>query len=433
MLQACQSTWTARGPQSLNEAVSREILAANDELAASGKRVLGLAVRWLDSPPTDDSADALEHDFIFVGLAGLADPPRREAEEAVRRCKTAGIRAVMITGDHPLTAGHIAAEVGIDGAQGTLTGQDLEAMSDAELAAIVDDVSVYARVSPEHKLRIVKALQTKGNIVAMTGDGVNDAPALKIADIGVAMGITGTDVSKDASEAVLLDDNFATIVNSVEEGRIIYDDIRKFLKYTLTSNAGEIWVMLLAPFTGMPLPLVPLQILWVNLVTDGLPGLAMAVEPGERNIMQRPPRDPQESILDRSTVWHIAWVGLLMGLVSLAIGYWYWLANPTTSYNRSWGTIVFTVLTFSQMGHALAVRSARDSLFRQGVFSNPAMMASVLLTLSLQLAVIYVPALQPIFRTTPLSPRDLLVCATLSTVVFWAVECEKWLKRRRDR
>ena len=431
VLDACSGQWTYEGLSELSEVERSHILAANDQLADSGRRVLGVAVRWLESLPSDDSPEAIEHDFVFVALVGLVDPPRREAEGAVQRCRSAGIRPVMITGDHPLTARNIATAVGIEANQHTVTGRELEAMSDHELASVVNDVSVYARVSPEHKLRIVNALQNEGHIVAMTGDGVNDAPALKTADIGVAMGITGTDVSKDAAEAVLLDDNFATIVNSVEEGRIIYDDIRKFLKYTMTSNAGEIWVMLLAPFIGMPLPLVPLQILWINLVTDGLPGLAMAVEPGERNVMNRPPRDPQESILDRSIVKHILWVGLLMGIVSLGSGYWYWRANPTTSYDKSWGTIVFTVLTISQMGQALAVRSSTDSLFRQGLMSNPAMLASVSLTLLLQLLVIYVPPLQPIFRTTALSAFDLFICMLLSTVVFWAVEGEKWLKRQR--
>jgi Ca2+-transporting ATPase len=294
------------------------------------------------------------------------------------------------------------------------------------LDTVVEEVSVYARVSPEHKLKIVQALQDQGHIVAMTGDGVNDAPALKKADIGVAMGITGTDVSKEAADMVLLDDNFATIVAAVEEGRVIYDNIRKFIRYTLTSNAGEIWVMLLAPFLGMPLPLLPLQILWINLVTDGLPGLALTVEPAERGTMRRSPYHPQENIFRRGMSRDILWIGLLMGLVSLGLGYWAW-----TTGRPSWQTMVFTTLTLSQMGNAIAVRSERDSLFRIGLFSNKPLLGAVLLTFILQLAVVYVPFLQGVFKTVALPPGDLAISLLLSTVVFWGVELKKWLLRRR--
>ena len=380
--------------------------------------------------------------MTFIGLVGMIDPPRPEVREAVDTAKTAGIRPVMITGDHPLTARQIARELGIArqwgiaGELGTaseldadtddqpLTGRDLAQMTVDDLEQVVDDVTVYARVSPEHKLKIVQALQDRGQIVAMTGDGVNDAPALKKADIGVAMGITGTDVSKEAADMVLLDDNFTTIVAAVKEGRTIYDNIRKFIKYTLTSNAGEIWVMLLAPLAGMPLPLLPLQILWVNLVTDGLPGLALGVEPPERDTMKRPPYHPQESIFGRGLGRHVAWVGLLMGLVSLGMGYWTWRAGW-----ENWQTMVFTTLTLSQMGHALAVRS-RESLFKVGLLSNRALLGAVLLTFVLQLAVIYVPFLQNLFKTNALSAGELLLSLVLSTVVFWGVELEKWLIRR---
>jgi Ca2+-transporting ATPase len=289
-------------------------------------------------------------------------------------------------------------------------------------------VNVFARVSPEHKLKIVGALQSCGQIAAMTGDGVNDAPALKQSDIGVAMGITGTDVSKEASDMVLLDDNFATIVDAIEEGRTIYDNIRKFIKYTLTSNAGEIWVMVLAPLLGMPLPLLPLQILWINLVTDGLPGLALTVEQPEKDVMERPPYKPDESVFSRGIGRQIIIFGILMGLVSLIVGYYYWsIGHP------AWRTMVFTTITLSQMGNALVIRSNRESIFRLGFLSNKAMLGAVALTVIGQLAVVYIPFLQELFKTVPLTAYELALCLLLSTVVFWAIELEKWILRLLDR
>ena len=273
---------------------------------------------------------------------------------------------------------------------------------------------------------IVQALQNKGHIVAMTGDGVNDAPALRRSDIGVAMGITGTDVSKEAADMVILDDNFATIVNAVEEGRTIYDNVRKFIKYTLTSNAGEIYVMLFAPFLGMPLPLTALQILWINLVTDGLPGLALSVEPPERNTMQRKPHPPAEGIFARGMGSHILWVGLLMGLVALGVGFWGWKTN-----NPYWPTMVFTTITLSQMGNALAVRSERESLFKMGLFTNKLLLAAVLLTFVLQLGITYWVPAQSWFGTMPLPPLELAISLGLSGVVFCVIEAEKIFKRLR--
>jgi Ca2+-transporting ATPase len=331
----------------------------------------------------------------------------------------------MITGDHPATARAIASRIGIaDGGGEVLTGVDLAQLSDEELDARVERVRVYARTSPEQKIRIVKALQARHQFAAMTGDGVNDAPALKRADIGVAMGVNGTDVAKEAAHMILLDDNFATIVAAVREGRRIFDNIRKFIKYTMTSNSGEIWAIFLAPLVGLPIPLLPIHILWINLVTDGLPGLALAVEREERGIMRRPPRPPGESIFAHGMWQHIVWVGLLMGGASLVS------QAAALALGWHWQTIVFAVLTFSQLGHALAVRSERDSLFTQGVGSNRPLLGAVLLTIGLQLAIIYLPTLNAWFRTAPLSAAELGFVLAMSSVVFAAVEAEKWLIRR---
>ncbi len=429
LLETCSHHWEAGEAKPLDDQGRKRIAAANEELAAAGMRVLGAAFRLLGDVPTGDNIESVEQDLIFIGLLGLVDPPRPEAREAVARCRSAGIRPVMITGDHPLTARHIAGQLDIASNDQVITGQQLERSTAEDLKQIVEKTSVYARVAPKHKLQIVQALQSNGQVVAMTGDGVNDAPALRQSHIGIAMGITGTDVSKEASQMVLLDDNFATIVGAVEEGRIVYDNIRKFVKYTLTSNAGEIWVMVLGPLLGMPLPLLPLQILWINLVTDGLPGLALAIEGAESDTMRRPPFPPSESIMGRGMARDILWIGLLMGAVSLAQGYWYWAAQSGTE--EHWRTIVFTVLTMSQMGNVLAIRSSRDSLFQIGVFSNPALVGAVLLTFGLQLAVVYWPPLQSIFRTTALTAGELLLALAVGSVVFWAVEAQKLYLRRR--
>ncbi|NUQ36251.1 MAG: cation-translocating P-type ATPase [Caldilineales bacterium] len=425
LLEISDRVWAGDKQAPMSDDLRARIVAANDRLAGQGQRVLGVAFRPMDEAPEPADEASLEQQMIFIGLVGMIDPPRPEVRDAVQTAKTAGIRPVMITGDHPLTARQIAWELGIASEGEPLTGRDLAGMSVEDLEGVVGQVAVYARVSPEHKLKIVQALQNRGQIVAMTGDGVNDAPALKKADIGVAMGITGTDVSKEAADMVLLDDNFATIVAAIKEGRTIYDNIRKFIEYALTSNAGEIGVMLLAPLLGMPLPLLPLQILWINLVTDGLPGLALGIEPAERDTMRRPPYHPQESIFGRGLGWQVIWVGLLMGLVSLGMGYYTWRAGW-----GNWQTMIFTTLTLSQMGNALAVRS-RESLFTIGLLSNKALLGAVLLTFILQLGVIYLPFLQELFKTAALSPGELLLSLGLSTVVFWGVELQKWLARRR--
>ncbi|MCO6459594.1 MAG: cation-translocating P-type ATPase [Pirellulaceae bacterium] len=434
LLQLSSHVWTDDHAQPLDDGWRQRIRQAHDELAGRGVRVLGVAIRPPASLAAETEPSGWERELIFVGLAGMIDPPRPEAAEAVVVCRQAGIRPIMITGDHPLTAQHIARQLRIvEPDQPVVTGVELERMTDEQLDAAAGRVSVFARVSPAHKLRLVRRLQHQGQVVAMTGDGVNDAPALKQADIGVAMGITGTDVAKEASDAVLQDDNFATIVAAVQEGRIIYDNIRKFIRYTMTSNTGEMLVMLLAPLLAMKLPLLPLQILWVNLVTDGLPGLALGLEPGERDTMRRPPHPPGEHPLARGMAVDILWIGTAMGLVSLLAAWLYWprgTGEPTETQLQYWRTIVFTVLTLSQMGNALAIRSSRDSLWRIGLLSNKYLLGAVLLTLGLQLAIIYTP-LNVVFDTQPLRGWDLLFCLALSTVVFWLVEAQKLLLRWR--
>jgi Ca2+-transporting ATPase len=403
------------------------VAGINDKMASDGLRVLGVAMRKWDRLPEEISHEYVETGLTFLGLAGMLDPPRDEVRKAVALCKTAGIRPVMITGDHPLTARVIAERLGImeDHGGGVLTGKELASLPLEEFERRVEDIRVYARVAPEQKLKIITALQDKGQFVAMTGDGVNDAPALKRADIGIAMGITGTDVSKEASHMILLDDNFATIVKAAKEGRRIFDNIRKFIKYTMTSNTGEIWTLFLAPLLGLPIPLLPIHILWINLVTDGLPGLALAAEPVEKDVMKRPPRHPQESVFAHGLGGHIIWVGLLMGFVSILTQAWF-----ISSDRAHWQTMVFTVLCLSQMGHVLAIRSERESLFSQGLMSNKPLLGAFLLTIALQMATIYVPFLNTVFKTAPLSTAELGAALLLSSIVFATVEVEKLLKRR---
>jgi Ca2+-transporting ATPase len=433
LLTVANQIWDKGQSRPLDQAMRQKILADNDQLARNGMRVLGIAFRLLNAQIVDGEGnlqrgETLEKDLTFIGLVGIIDPVRPEVKAAVLTCQTAGIRPVMITGDHPLTAQAIARELGIVPNATILTGPELSQLSTAALAEQVDEISVYARVSPQHKLDIVRSLQSRDHIVAMTGDGVNDAPALKQADIGIAMGITGTDVAKDAADMVLLDDNFATIVAAIREGRVIYDNIRKFINYTLTGNAGELWVILLAPFLGMPLPLIPLQILWINLLADGVLALALSVEPPEREVMQRSPRKSTESIFSRGVGVNIIGVGLLLGLVLLAIAYRYWSTGQA-----SWQTMVFTTLALSRVWLAETMRSERDSVFRLGLWSNRPLLGAVALTIGLQLLVIYSPLLQPIFQTTALSARDLAISLGLSTVVFWAIELQKWRARRQPR
>ena len=414
------------GDQGIEGLDQNELLQQAETLANQGYRVLAVAFREFDTVPSPLDDTNVETGLTLLGLVALLDPPRPEANAAVQECLSAGITPVMITGDHPGTAMAIASRLGIaDDNEKVITGDILSAMSLADFEQRVESIRVYARVNPTQKTKIVKALQDRGQYVAMTGDGVNDAPALKSANIGVAMGLKGTDVAREASDMVLLDDNFATIVSAVREGRRIFDNIRKFIKYTMTSNTGEVWTLFMAPFLGLPIPLLPIHILWINLVTDGLPGLALSFEPAEKGIMQRAPRRPDESIFSGGMWQHMLWVGALIGSVSILSQAW-----AIHNDSDSWQTIVFTVLTFSQLVHALVIRSEKSSLLSLGLFSNRYLLAAVLITVALQLAVIYLPFLNDIFKTQPLTATELGFCFLLPVSVFVAVETEKWFKRR---
>jgi P-type Ca2+ transporter type 2C len=406
------------------------ILQEANEMAANGIRVLAYGYKILDELPADLNPEAVETELDFAGLVGMIDPPREEISESIRECKQAGIQPVMITGDHKETAAAIAREIGILGEHDlVVTGTELNRFSENELADKVERIKVYARVSPQQKLDIVRALQKKNHFVAMTGDGVNDAPSLKTANIGVAMGITGTDVSKEASHMILLDDNFSSIVRAVREGRRIYDNIRKFVKYIMTCNSAEIWTIFMAPLIGLPIPLLPIHILWINLVTDGLPGLALSAEKAEKDVMNRPPRRTNESLFSEGVGVHIVWVGILMA--ALTLGTQAWAIQNADSH---WQTMVFTVLAFSQLGHVLAIRSDYESIYKRGIFSNKPLIIAVLITTLLQLGTIYLPFANPIFRTEPLTLNELLFCIAVSAVVFHAVELEKYIRKKmRDK
>ena len=406
-----------------------KLLQQVDEMAAKGHRVLGFAYRYWDAMPAEPDILVHETGLQFLGLAGIIDPPRDEVFDAVAQCKTAGIVPVIITGDHPLTAKTIAQRVGILKSETDMlvTGKELAAMDNDSFLAKVEKIKVYARVSPEQKLQIVKALQQKGHYVAMTGDGVNDAPSLKRANIGIAMGITGTDVSKEAAHMILLDDNFSTIVRAVREGRRIYDNILKFIKYLMTTNSGELWTLLLGPMIGLPVALLPIHILWINLVSDGLPAISLSFEKAEKDIMNRPPRPPQQSVFSNGRGMHMIWVGMLMAGISLSVQAW------AINNDLHWQTIVFNVLCLSQMGHVLAIRSEKRSLFSIGIFSNKPLILAVMIALLLQFVVTYTPFLQPIFQTESLSLYEFIIVGASSSLVFIAVEIEKVISRKRSK
>jgi len=400
-----------------------------DKMAAEGHRVLGFAYRYWDALPENPDSETHEAGLQFLGLTGIIDPPREEVFDAVAQCKTAGIVPVMITGDHPLTAKVIAQRIGILNNEKDLiiTGQELAAMDNDNFLAKAGKIKVYARVSPEQKLQIVKTLQQKGHYVAMTGDGVNDAPSLKRANIGIAMGITGTDVSKEAAHMILLDDNFSTIVKAVREGRRVYDNILKFIKYLMTTNSGELWTLLLGPMIGLPVALLPIHILWINLVSDGLPAIALSFEKAEHDIMNRPPRPPQQSVFSNGRGLHMIWVGMLMAGTTLSVQGW------AIRNGLHWQTIVFNVLCLCQMGHVLAIRSEKQPFFGVDMFSNKPLIGAVLMTLLLQFIITYVPVFQPIFQTEALTPSEFLLVGAASSLVFFAVEIEKTISRRKEK
>ena len=426
LLTIAKNVWVEGEIHPLDGQWRQRIMASHDQMAAQGMRVLGVALRPWEREPDETTAKAMERDLTLIGMFGLIDPPRPEVRAAVEQCRAAGIRPVMITGDHPLTARHIAQQVGITDNDNFLTGQELDRLSPSELAEQARQVSVFARVSPEHKLKLIDVFQHQNNIVSMTGDGVNDAPALKKADIGVAMGITGTDVAKGAAEMVLLDDNFATIVAAVEEGRIIYDNIRRFIKYLLTCNVSEIAVMIIGPLLGMPLPLLPLQILWMNLVTDGLPALALGIEPAEKDVMNRPPYSATESVFGRGMPRFIIVFGIVLSIIALGAAFGLWRGG-----DPAWQTVLFSTLVFAQLAMALSVRSEEESLLRTGLLTNKPMLLAIVVTIALQLVLIYWRPAQIVFNTTALTARDLGISFALGMLVLVIVEVWKVVARSR--
>ena len=422
----------ASSPLPMSDSFRHRILSANENMASRALRVLGMARRDLDELPLHPTSEALERDLTFVGLAGMIDPPRPEVRQAVQQCYAAGIRPVMITGDHRLTAMAIAQELDIlrDGDL-AISGEDLDFMSQELLEQDVETVSVYARVSPEHKMRIVQAWQKKGHVAAMTGDGVNDAPALKAADIGCAMGIAGTDVAKNASDMILADDNFSTIVHAVEQGRGIYSNIKKAIHYLLSCNIGEILTVFIAALLGFPqMPLISKQLLWLNLVTDSLPALALGMEPVEEGVMRQRPRSAAESLFNRGFSIRLIWQGIMVGALTLTafcLGE-YVLGDPH-QIDAAANTMAFATLTLSQLFHAFDVRSENRSLFHIGILSNKAMNEAFLVGLAMQMSVLCLPPLQRIFSVVFLTPLQWLVVLLLAVAPVVICELEKALRR----
>jgi len=406
----------------------KRIVTANNSLTDQAMRVLGVAYRALDAATAKHEIDTTEKELTFVGLIAMIDPPREEVKQAIKECMSAGIKTVMITGDHKNTATAIARQLGFFG-EGSiaLSGEELDRWSQEQLERQVDKIPVYARVSPEHKLRVVRAWRARHDVVAMTGDGVNDAPAVKEADIGVAMGITGTDVTKQVSDMVVTDDNFASIVAAVEEGRGIYDNIQKFVHYLLSCNTGEILVMFVSSLIGFPVPLLPIQILWVNLVTDGLPALALGIDPVDREIMKRRPRPPDEPVVTRERAMLMLAQGAFIAACSLiAFSFVYFFEDETLERAR---TAAFVVLACSQLFHSYNCRSQTESLFKLGVFTNSKLLLATGISFVLQMAVVYIPPLQRVFKTEALSLFDWVLVVGLSSMPLWAMELFKYVRR----
>jgi len=405
----------------------QEWLHVNEGWAKDGLRVLFFAYKIFEQEPQKLEV-SLEKDMDFLGMTAMIDPPREEVIDAIRQCKTAGIKTVMITGDQQLTAKAIAVRLQlIDEGEEAKTGADLDKLGEEEFNEKVKKIFVYARVSPEQKLNIVKALQSTGEFVAMTGDGVNDAPSLKQADIGLAMGITGTDVAKEASDMILLDDNFATIVKAVKEGRRIYENIRKFILYVLSCNLSEILTLFFAPILGFAIPLLPIHILWINLVTDGLPGIALVAEPAEEGIMHRPPRPPKENLFAGGLILKIIFSAIVLTLSALFIQWW----AVKEGYDvKTQQTMVFTTLCFVQLGNALSVRAVYHSLFAKGIFANKGMWGAIILTVILQLLIVYIPFLQPVFKTTTLNSNAIELISLVTLASLLCIELMKYLSNK---
>lgn len=418
LLPISEYVWDKGEKKPLTQEWKDRILEANTKMAKNGIRVLGIAFRLLEAEKSD--AD-MEQGLTFIGLAGMIDPPREEVKAAIENCKRAGIRPVMITGDHPLTAAAIGRDLNFAQQTDTVSGEELQKTSEEGLVKLAEKTSVYARVSPEDKLKIIDALQKRGEVVAMTGDGVNDSPALKKADIGVAMGITGTDVAKEAADMVLLDDNFSTIVAAVEEGRVIFDNLRRFIKFSLAGNIGKVLVMMIAPVFGMTVALQPLQLLWLNLLTDGLLGLGLGTEPAENDTMDRPPRNPEKGALDRNDFYQMGLTGIAIAAVSLGLGLYYF--DPENPADLTWQTMIFATIGFAQVFQALALRSSAHSPF--AVSTNPLMVIVVISSVLLQLAVIYLPFMKTFFRLVPLSLENLLISVAAGSIVFFIIYIDR--------
>ena len=423
ILEKCAFVFKKGEKRKLSQTEKEAILDINKKMASEALRMLGMAYKELPDTKERFPQEDVENNLIFVGLTGMIDAPREEAIEAVKKCKRAGIKVIMITGDNKDTAMAVGKELGLNGGR-VMTGAEIDIISDEELEKIVEDISIYARVSPEHKMRIVKALKRRGHIVAMTGDGVNDAPALKNSDIGVAMGITGTDVAKEASDIVLVDDNFATIVAAVEEGRGIYDNIKKYLVYLLSCNVAEILIIFTAVgIIGLPLPLVAVQLLWVNLLTDGLPALALGVDPTDPDIMDRPPRDPKESVFTRSIKTLIVGMAAIILLGILPLFYWAYGGDPSKLIKAQ--TMAFTALVMFEMFNVFNCKSEKHSIFKVGPFSNRFLVAAVISSIFIQLIVVYVPFFNVLLDTVPLGLLDWVLILAISSTVLVGVEIGK--------